>query len=87
MAFANLPHIQDIDPMPLLFNVWVWATPLWENPFLLNPLGIGLEVSCHILACHGNVSVIASLYHAVLGAREVLAMVGGGLPVRMHGGV
>jgi hypothetical protein len=40
-----------------------------------------------ILACHGNVSIIASLYHAVLGDREVLAMVGGGLHVRMYGGV
>jgi hypothetical protein len=87
MAFATLPNIQDIDPMPLVFDVWVWATPLWGNPFLLNPQGIGLEVSCHILACHGNVSMIASLYHAVMGAREVLAMVGGGLPVRMYGGV
>jgi hypothetical protein len=73
--------------MPLVFVVWVWATPLWGNPFLLNPQGIGLEVSCHILAGHGNVSMIASLYHAVLGAREVLAIVGGGLPVRMYGGV
>ena len=63
-ALATLPPPQDIDPNPIVFGPWVWATPLWGNPFFTSPLGFSFEMMCPVVSCHGKLIFIANLYYA-----------------------
>ena len=60
-ALATLPPPQDIDPNPIVFGPWVWATPLWGNPFFTSPLGFSFEMMCPVVSCHGKLVFIANL--------------------------
>ena len=80
ISFATLPPPQDVHPTPLVLGSWVWATPLWGNPFLLSHEGCVLEVTFPIVACHTSLPLVATLVSACRGAQYVLDQNIGHLP-------
>jgi hypothetical protein len=60
-AFATLPPPQDVHPHPLLLGSWMWATPIWGNPYFMSHEGCVLEVSFSIVATHTIIPMLDSL--------------------------
>jgi hypothetical protein len=52
-ALATLPPPQDIDPVPIVIGPWVWATPLWGNPFFTSQQGFSFEMMCPVVSLLG----------------------------------
>jgi hypothetical protein len=70
-ALATLSPPQDIDPVPIVFGPWVWATPLWSNPFFTYPQGFSFQLMCPMVSCHGKLFFVANLYYTFKVALDV----------------